>query len=66
MGSEPMWKRILAWQMRPRSSPGASGAAARRRSVAARPLGDEILPAAVLAAQKAGVATQREFAKMMW
>ena len=62
-----MWKRILNWQMKTRSDAGApmrSGGVTVRLVPQAPRI--SLLPTAALAAEKAGVATQREFAKMMW
>ena len=60
-----MWKQILAWQMKSKSArtDGSKRVQGVRRVDAADL---QALPPAVMAAHLAGVATQREFAKMMW
>ena len=57
-----MWKRILAWQMRSQANAGAP----RLQSHLNATIDNDLLSPATLAAQKSGVAVQREWAKAIW
>ncbi len=66
METTPMWKRILAWQQRTQSHAVLSQAALREVHAAISRPGEDPMTPAWLAAQKSGVAVQRELAKVMW
>ncbi len=61
----PMWKRILAWQLKAQPSGDSVKEAMRAAAIVAAPADEMLLPG-FLATEKSGVAVQRELAKMMW